>query len=302
MKRVAVRSGRATAVGELGAAEVELAGDAGGDPAARVEDVGGGVGDGVPMGTLVPWVSVAGVEWWGFRRWLVEGVARVVGMFRRRGRGGVGGCVVEVESGVEHGVGHGGDEFDEGDGFGVEDVGEVVGVFVAAGAVRRMVAPMVRGQKISGTETSNPMLVFWRTRSPSVRGKTVWRQVMRLMIAWWEIMTPLGRPVVPEVKMTYAVSAGVSVESASVVSGVGDWCSAVVVTTVLPSSALWWRVWRSMVVMTAMGRVSGGWGVMRLVEWSRWNGQAGSRGWDQTGQRWEWMDQDGMDNGVPGGA
>src|SRR6266481_7487642 len=65
-------------------------------------------------------------------------------------------------------------------------------------------APVNNGQKISHSETSNPDGVFCRNTSPGLNSYAFCIQIRRLHIPSWQITTPFGEPVDPEVYIRYA--------------------------------------------------------------------------------------------------
>ena len=60
-------------------------------------------------------------------------------------------------------------------------------------------APTKSGQNSSQTETSKETGVFWSTRSEELRPYCSCIHSSRLTIPRWVFITPLGRPVEPEV-------------------------------------------------------------------------------------------------------
>ncbi|NCL73150.1 hypothetical protein AIIKEEIJ_00585 [Rhodococcus sp. YH1] len=92
-----------------------------------------------------------------------------------------------------------------------------------SGAATTSRAPTCNGQKNSHTDTSNVNGVFCNTTSSAVSPYRPCIHTRRLTIAACETPTPFGRPVDPDVKITYAVFDGRNgaVRSASV-NGASD--------------------------------------------------------------------------------
>ena len=59
--------------------------------------------------------------------------------------------------------------------------------------------PASSGPKISQTESTNEIAVFWHITSPGWNGKSRHIQAKRFTVARCVPITPLGRPVDPEV-------------------------------------------------------------------------------------------------------
>ena len=119
-------------------------------------------------------------------------------------------------------------------------------------------APICNGQNSSHTDTSNVTGVFCSTLSCSVRRYSSCIHNSRLTMAAWLTATPFGRPVEPEVKMTYAVSAGRSgaVLSASVTGAVDRPVVSTVSTRILTASVTRAVPSRSVVSSTTGAAVS----------------------------------------------
>ncbi len=93
-----------------------------------------------------------------------------------------------------------------------------------SGAATTRRAPTCNGQKNSHTDTSKVNGVFCSTTSASVMGYMCWRQRRLATIAPCPTATPLGRPVEPDVKMTYArFSADSGADRSASVTGVSEW-------------------------------------------------------------------------------
>ncbi|GBH15030.1 hypothetical protein KPSA3_00948 [Pseudomonas syringae pv. actinidiae] len=76
------------------------------------------------------------------------------------------------------------------------------GSLCPSGLAINNVAPYMSGQNTSHTETSNVSGVFCTTTSLACKGKTFCIHARRFSNASWVFITPLGRPVEPEVKIT----------------------------------------------------------------------------------------------------
>ena len=127
------------------------------------------------------------------RSWSALGRASPLQMTRRRLVHVAGPRVLQEQ--LEHGR----HEVDRGDAFSTMVRARYVGVAVAPGSAMTSSAPNSSGQKNSQTETSKLKGVFCRTRSSAVRPKASCIQMMRLAMARWLIIAPLGCPVEPDV-------------------------------------------------------------------------------------------------------
>ncbi len=78
----------------------------------------------------------------------------------------------------------------------------------ASGSATTSPAPVMSGQNSSHTDTSNDSGVLCSTRSSGASPNVSCIHSSRLTIARCETPTPLGRPVEPEVKITYASESG----------------------------------------------------------------------------------------------